>query len=197
MSKQVRLVWLTIGLVCAMLSGTATKAQKVSNLADGSYDFSQHRKYAWRENRLVTRQNPDTNKVMDLKIVKNVNAQLAEKGFVEVQENPDFYVYYDAGGNQNMGVGGADALNSNSGAPNDPAPTYGLGQGPMLTPSTWLIVKGQIAFHIVDAKTKQQLWASTYQKTFRDPDKAMREMDKELSQLVTKCFKSFPPKAKK
>jgi len=195
MSRVIRqaLVWLAF----TVLMVVAVRAQKVSVNSDANYNFSEHKRYAWRDNRLQTRQNPDTNKVMDLKIVNSVNRLLASKGFTEVKENPDFYVHYDAGGNSNIGVGGADAINMSSGAPNDPTPTYGMGQGPMLTPSTWLITKGQIEFHMVDAKSKKAVWESTYQKTFRDPDKAMRNMDKEIDELVAKSFKEFPPKNKK
>ena len=182
---------------CAVLSAAPARAQKVSTTTDPSYNFSEHKRYAWRENRLQTRQNPDTNQVMDIKIVNSVNRLLASKGFVEVKENPDFYLHYDAGGQANIGVGGAGALNTNSGSPSDPTPTYCLGQGPTLTPSTWLTVKGQIVFHMVEANTKKQVWVTTYRKSFRDPDKAMRGMDKEVNELVAKSFKDFPPKNKK
>jgi len=195
---MVRASGLLLGLfVCAVLYAPSTGAQKVSITADPNYSFSEHKRYAWRENRLQTRQNPDTNQVMDTKIVNSVNRLLASKGFVEVKENPDFYLHYDAGGQADIGVGGTDPLNTNSGSPSDAAPTYGLGQGPNLAPSTWLTLKGQIVFHLVDANTKKQVWESTYRKSFRDPDKAMREMDKEVNELVEKSFKEFPPKNKK
>jgi len=139
--------------ICSMLPAL-TFAQKVSTTSDAKYSFSEHKRYAWRECRLETRQNPDTNRVMNAKIVDSVNRLLTSRGFQEVQENPDLYVYYDGGGNINVGVGGADPLAISSRAPNDPTPTYGLGQGPTLAPSTWLIVKGQVVFHLVDANTK-------------------------------------------
>ena len=182
--------------ICSMLPAL-TFAQKVSTTSDAKYSFSEHKRYAWRECRLETRQNPDTNRVMNAKIVDSVNRLLTSRGFQEVQENPDLYVYYDGGGNINVGVGGADPLAISSRAPNDPTPTYGLGQGPTLAPSTWLIVKGQVVFHLVDANTKKPVWESSYRKTFRDPDKAMRNTDAEITELVSKSFKSFPPKTKK
>ena len=170
--------------------------QKVSTTVDDKYSFSDHKHYAWRENRLMTRQNPDTNEVMDLKIVKAVNQLLATKGFVEVKEKPDFYVFYDGGGNVQLGAGGASQAGSGPTTSADITPTYGLGNGPTLSPSTWMKVNGQIEFHIVNATDRKPVWETIYSKNFRDPDKALKNMDKEVNELVTKSFKNFPPKAK-
>jgi hypothetical protein len=171
-------------------------AQKTDTKFDAKYDFSQHKRYKWRENRLTTRQNPDTNEVMDLKIVKAVNQLLSSKGFVEVQDHPDFFVYYDGGGDLQVGVGGATQAGSGPTTSADVAPNYGLGNGPTLAPSNWLKVNGQIEFHLVDATSQKQVWETTYRKTFRDPDKALKNMDKEVNELVSKSFKNFPPVAK-
>jgi hypothetical protein len=181
----------------ALLVAEATAAQKVSTKLDDQYSFTDHKRYAWRENRLTTRQNPDTNEVMDLKIVKGVNQLLAAKGFVEVKEKPDFYIYYDGGGNVQLGSGGASQAGSGPNTSADIAPDYGLGNGPTLSPTTWMKVNGQIEFHIVDAAAKKSVWETIYSKNFRDPDKALKNMDKEVNELVTKSFKDFPPKAKK
>jgi Domain of unknown function (DUF4136) len=183
-------------LTCAMSVALTALAQKTDTKFDGQYNFSQHKRYKWRENRLMTRQNPDTNEVMDLKIVKAANQMLASKGFVEVQDKPDFYVYYDGGGEAQIGAGGANLAGSGPATSADLAPSYGLGNGPALAPSTWLKLKGQIEFHIVDAGSQKPVWETTYSKTFRDPDKALRNMDKEVKELVSKSFKDFPPKSK-
>ena len=53
-----------------------------------------------------------------------------------------------------------------------------------------------LRFGSVSALTKKPVWETTYKKTFRDPDKALREMDKEIAELVSKSFKNFPPKTK-
>jgi hypothetical protein len=184
-------------VLAGALSVTLTAlAQKTDTKFDEQYNFSQHKRYKWRENRLVTRQNPDTNEVMDLKIVKAVNQMLGSKGFVEVQDKPDFYVYYNGGGDAQIGAGGANLAGSGPTTSADLSPSYGLGNGPTLAPSTWLKLKGQIEFHIVDAGSQKPVWETTYSKTFRDPDKALRNMDKEVNELVSKSFKDFPPKSK-
>lgn len=189
--------WSFLALACAVLVALSASAQKTNTKFDEKYDFSQHKKYKWRENRLVTRQNPDTNEVMDLKIVKAVNQLLSSKGFVEVQDKPDFYIYYDGGGDTQFGAGGSTQAGSGPATSADISPNYGLGNGPALAPTAWLKVNGQIEFHLVDADSRKPVWETTYSKTFRDPDKALRDMDKEVNELVSKSFKDFPPKSKK
>ena len=180
-------------LICVALACANASAQKVSTTSNTAFDFSQHRRFAWLENRLVTRQHPDTNEVMDLKIVKAVNQTLTSKGFVEDKHNPDFYISYDGGGESDLAAAPAARANSTPVQPSDRAPTYGLGNGPAMAPGTWMKVNGRISFRITDS-FRQQVWSSTYAKTFHDPDKALRNMDKEVNELVRKSFKNFPPK---
>ena len=45
--------------------------------------------------------------------------------------------------------------------------------------------------------TKKTVWETTYKKTFHDPQKALRDMDKVVRDLVAKSFKDFPPKSQK
>jgi hypothetical protein len=184
-------------VACALFTAQAVFAQNVSTKLDDKYTFTERNRYMWRENRLVTRQHPDTNEVMDLKIVKAVNQILAAKGFVEVKDNPDFYIFYDGGGNVQLGSGGAGQAGSGPTTSADVAPTYGLGNGPTLSATTWMKVNGQIEFHILDAVSRKPVWETIYSKKFRDPNKALKNMDKEVNELVTKSFKDFPPKTRK
>jgi Domain of unknown function (DUF4136) len=193
---MIRLRRYSLFLACAMTIAFLALGQKTDTKFDEQYNFSQHKRYKWRENRLMTRQNPDTNEIMDRKIVKAVNQLLASKGFVEVQDKPDFYVSYDGGGDAQIGAGGTNSAGSGPTTSADLSPSYGLGNGPALAPSTWLKLKGQIEFHIVDAGSQKPVWETTYSKTFRDPNKALRNMDKEVNELVSKSFKDFPPKSK-
>jgi len=174
-----------------------SRAQKISTNTDDTFNFAEHKKYMWRGNRLMTRQNPDTNQVLDLKIVKAVNRELAAKGFVEVKENPDFYIFYDGGGSSQLGAGGASQADEGPTTSADLSPGFGMGMGPAIAPTTWMKVDGQIVFHIVPPGTSKPVWLTTYRKNFRDPDKALKEMDKEVNELVKKSFQNFPPKPKK
>ncbi len=184
-------------LISASALSVSAAAQKIETKSDDAYNFSEHKHYQWRQNKLFTRQNPDTNAVMDIKIVKAVNQDLAAKGFIEVKEKPDFYLYYNGGGNAQMGAGGATQAGSGPVTTADIGPDYGIGDGPTLAPTTWMKVSGQIVFHVVDATSNKAVWVTTYSKTFRDPDKALKNLDKEVNELVIKTFKDFPPKAKK
>jgi len=180
-----------------MLTAPIAFAQKTSTTFDRNFDFSGHKRYAWRENHLLTHQHPDTNEMMDLKIVKAVNHTLTTRGFVKVKDKPDFYIYYDGGSSDmQLSAGGPAQANSTPLSPVDRAPTYGLGNGPALAPATWLKVNGQIEFYITD-KPGKIIWVTKYNKTFRDPNKAIRNLDKEVDELVSKSFKGFPPNAKK
>lgn len=186
------------GLLSLLAAATLTALpQKTSTILDSSYSFSEHKRYSWRENRLLTRQHPDTNEEMDRKIVRNVNQLLSAAGFVEVKEKPDLYIFYDGGGDLQAGVGSVALANSAPLSPTDPASAYGLGNGPALAPASWLKVNGRLVFHMIDAESKKSVWQTTYTKTFRDPNKAIRNLDKEVNQLVSKSFKDFPPKSKK
>ena len=183
-------------LFLVMLTTQIAFPQKTFTTFDKTFDFSGHKRYAWGQNHLMTRQHPDTNEVMDLKIVKVVNQTLIARGFVEVKDKPDFYIYYDGGSDMLVRSGGQERANSTPLTPVDRTPTYGLGNGPALAPSTWLKVNGQIVFYIAD-ESKKIVWETTYSKTFRDPNKAIRNLDKEVSELVSKSFKDFPPNTKK
>jgi len=142
--------------------------------------------YAGIESHLTTRQHPDTNELMDLKIVKAVNQLLLAKGFVELKDKPAFYLHYAAQVRRTPRL-----------APSDPMPTYGLGNGPAMAPASWLKEIGQIVFHMLDATSRKPVWERVYSKTFRDPDKALRNFDKEVNELVSKSFKEFPPESPK
>ncbi|HTZ32670.1 MAG TPA: DUF4136 domain-containing protein [Methylomirabilota bacterium] len=190
--------WVKYSVVGAsvLIAAAATYGQKITTKTDGDYNFAAHKSYMWKKNYLMTRQNPDTNEVLNLKIVKAVNQELASKGFVEVKEKPDFYVYYDGGGSANIRSGGASDADPGPTTTADTNPGFGLTDGPAVSPNTWMKVNGQIVFYAVPAGAPKPVWQATCTKTFRDPDKALKDMDKEVSQWVSKSFKDFPPKNK-
>src|SRR5438046_10599534 len=71
-----------------MLAAPIAFAQKTSTIFDKNFDFSGHKRYSWRQNRLMTRQHPNTNKIMDLKIVTAVNQADVATVFGQVKTNP-------------------------------------------------------------------------------------------------------------
>jgi len=49
----------------------------------------------------------------------------------------------------------------------------------------------------LDSKSKIVIWEGTATKKWNDPQKARKNEDKEIKQIVTKSFKDFPPKGRK
>lgn len=184
-------------LAFTFVAAAAANGQKVTTQSAGDFNFAAHKSYMWKKNYLMTRQNPDTNEVLNIKIVKAVNKELASKGFVEVKEKPDFYVYYDGGGNANIRSGGASDADPGPTTTADTSPGFGLTDGPAVSPNTWMKVNGQIEFYVVPTGASKPVWSATCSKTFRDPDKALKDMDKEVTEWVTKSFKDFPPRTKR
>lgn len=171
-------------VICATLA-----AQKVSTNFDKNFDFTNHRRYAWRQNHIVTRQGKQNDELINQKIVQDVNRNLTEKGFVEDTANPDFFISYEAGaGDFTADIEGFHAT---------PAPRLNEPQGPVygIPQNVWYSVDGHIVFHLVAAKSDQPVWTATATKKIRDPHKGMKDMEKQVQQIVSKTFKSFPPRA--
>jgi Domain of unknown function (DUF4136) len=172
-------------LICATLA-----AQKVTTKFDNNFDFTNHRRYAWRQNHLMTRQGKQNDELIDQKIVQDVNRNLADKGFVEDTANPDFFISYEAGaGNFTADFEGFHA---------SPAPRLNEPQGPVygIPQNVWYSIDGHVVFRLVDAKSDQPIWTATATKKIRDPHKGMKDMEKQVEQIVSKTFTSFPPHAK-
>jgi hypothetical protein len=173
-----------------LVISSAASAQKVTTNFNKNFDFTNHRRYAWRQNQIITRQGRQNDALIDEKIVQDVNRTLAEKGFVEDTANPDFLISYEAGAEDStLDVEGFHA--GPAPRPTEPqGPVYGIPQ------NVWYSVDGHIAFHLVDAKSNQPVWTATATKKIRDPHKGMKDMEKQVEQIVSKTFKSFPPRSK-
>jgi hypothetical protein len=164
-------------------------AQKVTTTVGDNFDFKTAKRYAWGQNHIITRQGKKNDALIDQKIVQDVNQALAAKGFIEDPANPDFYISYDAG-SSDLSV---DVEGAQTGHPvvstATIGPVYGIPQ------NVWYSVDGQVTFHMVDAKSKKPIWTAQATKKIRDPHKGMKDMPKQVEQIVSKAFKKFPPKA--
>jgi hypothetical protein len=86
------------GIVAGFLVICSTlPAQRVTTNFNKNFDFTNHRRYAWRQNHIITRQGKQNDELINQKIVQDVNRNLTEKGFVEDTANPDFFISYEAG----------------------------------------------------------------------------------------------------
>ena len=64
----------TIGAVAVFLLLPArTSAQKVTTKVGANFDFSNYKRFAWKENHIVTRQGRQNDELIEKEIIKNVN----------------------------------------------------------------------------------------------------------------------------
>ena len=177
-------------VVTGLLLAVSLAAQKVTTDFGNNFDFSTHKRYAWGKNHIVTRQGQKNDALIDQTIVRDVDSYLAQKGFIKDPANPDFIISYDAGA--------ADTVADVEGFHAAPAPRLNEPQGPVvgIRQNVWYSVDGVVVFHLVDAKSNQTIWTSTAKKKIRDPHKGMKDMEKQVHQIVSKIFKSFPPQSK-
>ena len=170
--------------VCTVLFlvalGTAL-AQHVTTDFDHQANFSQYKTYSWQEIK-------PANSLWDARIKNAVDAQLAAKGWTQVDSGGDVSVvaikttqtektlqtFYDGfgGGWRWRGLGG-------------------MGES---TTTVQNYKEGTLVVDLYDAKTKQLLWRGSAEDTLSN--KAAQN-EKNLDKGVAKMFKKFPPEPAK
>jgi Domain of unknown function (DUF4136) len=177
------------GIVAALLLiSLSCGAQKVSTVSDNKFDFKGGKRYAWGKNHIITRQGRANDALIDQKIVEEVNRNLQAQDFTEDPVEPDFCVSYEAGS--------SDLAVDVEGPYMDHPPISTTAIGPVygIPQNIWYSVDGYIAFHMVNAKSNKTIWTSVETKKIRDPHKGMKNMPKQVEQMVSKAFKKFPRK---
>jgi len=186
-----------------MTHGRVVEAQDVKTDYAKNFDFGTLKRFAWRENHLVTMRRPEDNKLLDQKIMRTVNQELAAKGFIEDNVNPDFFLSYHAGiGDEISQVGvSPTAGNVFTSAGVNSTSTTGWGAGATssagFAPSVWYSLQGQIDFFAIDAKSAAVVWQRNVTKKWNDLTKARKNENKEIKQIVERSFEDFPPKRSK
>jgi hypothetical protein len=178
------------GIALALFSlGHGSAAQKVTTSFQHDFDFSNQRRYAWRPNHILTRQGHQNDAIIDQTIVQSVNHMLTAKGFSEDPTSPDFFISCDAGAASSADV---EALPPPPGAITPPNPSPGIRQ------NIWYSVDGVITFRLTDTKSNRVVRTAVATKKIkiRDPQKAMKNLDQQVEQLVSRAFQSFPPRPK-
>jgi hypothetical protein len=154
-------------------------AQHVQTDFDHQANFSQYKTYSWQEIK-------PANSLWDARIKNAVDAQLAAKGWTQVESGGDMAVvavktsktqrtlqtFYD-------GFGGGWGWRRFGGG--------GLGDA-TTTEQDYKV--GTLVIDLYDAKTKQLIWRGSAQDTLSD--KATQN-EKNLDKGVAKMFKAFPP----
>lgn len=158
-------------------------AQKITTSSPYGFDFGTHRHYSWSTNHILTRQGHQNDAILEQKIIQNVDRTLQAKGFSETRTAPDFLVSCDAGATSDVDIGAS--------SPPVGAHPYSWGE----RYDMWYSVHGTVSFRLTDAKSNQIVWTAVASKKIRDPQKVMRNLDRQVEQVVSKAFKSFPPRA--
>lgn len=159
-------------MVLAGLFSLNAHSQKVSTDWDHSVqNFSSFKTYE-----LVKPARSTGNPLMDQRIVTAINGQMVQKGFQQVENNPDVQVTYGTGLQRQRS-----------------ATATGMGRLRMGTISENISNAGTLVVDISDSHTKQLLWRATATDTLSDnPDKNSQKIQK----AVAKMFAKYPPKSK-
>ena len=184
--------YLAFGAVTFLVASPSVFAQKVASEYDRSNDFTRYKRYAIGKNYLVTHQRPEDEAHIDQVLVESLNRQLQAKGFVLDQDHPDFSIKYEAGG-----LTGADA----SARPDvviGPVfgPFYEPGNIASLPLDTWTSVLAKVKLTVTDAGSGKTVWTALASQKIRDPQKALRDLNRKVDDIMSKTLKSFPPASK-
>jgi hypothetical protein len=116
----------------------------------------------------------------------SINRQLQSKGYVLDENNPDFRISYDAGGQIEGGAGiRPDLLRSD---------TYG--QGWIAPMDVWTATLAQMQISIVGATSNTPVWRSAVSQKVSDRDKFLRDLNKNIDKITASALKKFPAAAK-
>jgi hypothetical protein len=182
LEKEIPMKSIFRNAVCCVvfLAGTAF-AQHVTTDFDHNANFAQYKTYSWREIK-------PANSLWDARIKNAVGAQLAAKGWTQVENSGDVSIvaikttqtqrtlqtFYDGmgGGWRWRGFGG-------------------MGEA---TTTEQDYKEGTLVVDMYDASSKQLIWRGSAEDTLSD--KAEKN-EKSLDKGVAKMFKEFPPEPKK
>jgi len=183
--------------------GRIAEAQKIKTDYSKEFNFDALKRFAWRENHLSTMRHPEDNKLLDRKIMRAVSQELATKGFIEDKLDPDFFLSYRAGIADEISQVGSSPTSGEvlQGTGVNSASSTAWGAGATSTagfaPSVWYSLQGQIDSSATDSKSNALVWQRSVTRKWNDLQKARKNEDKEIKQIVEKSFKDFPPKRQK
>ncbi len=169
-------------------------AQKVAVAFNKSIDFGRYKRFAWRENYLITVQHPEDQKRIDAVLRESIERQLRAKGFVQDHDRPDFFVSYEAGGFIQDGVG----VRPDTVQPNVSTMTWSSAYPAGAPMDVWTSTLAKMRITMSDASdTSLKIWQATASQKIDDPQKFMRKMPQNIESVSAKLLKDFPPAAKR
>ena len=145
-------------------------AQKVNVDYNKEFDFNSLKTYSWQKG------TPAANPLMEQRIVKAIEYNLAMKGFQQVESSPDFYVVSHASTKEELDI-----------------TEWGYGRprwGYSSTVDVEKVLVGTLIVDILEAKDKQLVWRGVATDSASDkPEKN----EKKINKAAEKMFKKFPP----
>jgi hypothetical protein len=171
---------IALGFALAMMTASATFAQKVTTDYSKTADFTQYKTYMW------IKEPKTTDPLMQQRIIDDVNAALAAKGLQLVTSNADLGLAAHTATKQERsldtfynGFGGGWRWGGGLGSATTTVNTYEI---------------GTLVVDLFDCRTKDAVWRGTATKTVSgNPQKNTENLNKAVEDM----FKKFPPAAKK
>jgi len=187
MNKGLRKAILKCLVVALILTASNVAAQTVKVTVQPTDDFSRFTKYAWQENHINARQTPEVNARMEKAIKDAVNSELANKGYLLEPQAPDFYINVEAIPVDDVNLSG----NNDFGTPIGTT-VYTSQMPDGLGLSVLAAVIPRICITATDPSSKKPVWQVLTTKKYKNPDKAIRNLDREIDQIIKKSLKNFP-----
>jgi hypothetical protein len=186
------LQYLALGGVVLLLTATPGCDQKIKSDYDKSNDFTRYKRYAIGKNYLLTRQRPDGQAHIDKVLVESLNRQLQAKGFVLDENHPDFRIKYEAGALPEAETSAQPEMLN--GLPLDPI--FGSISLDGVPPAVWIYALAKLKLTVTDVGSGKPVWTALASEKIRDPQKALKDLNKKVDDLMAKTLKSFPPASK-
>jgi hypothetical protein len=176
MSRRVRLAVLLIGVLgCA-------PAISVDHDYDSAADFAAIETYDWLAQPAGGGARPGLarNDLLEARIQRSANAELAAKGFTQDSSAPDVLLACHAGARDRISV-------------TDWGYGYGrFGRWRGGGVSVHRYKEGTLILDVIDARTKELIWRGSAQGTL-DPGASPQERDAHIADAVARMLAAFPP----
>ncbi len=170
-------------LLCAVLLAAGCSSVSVSHDFDSQVDFANLRTYSWitapESTSESVQKELQTNSLIESRVKKAVNRQLAAKGLRETTQDPDFLVAFHTGVQDKTDVQSWG---------------YGYGYWGMRGGgvSTIHYQEGTLILDFIDPKSNNLIWRGTGKKVVSErttPEKS----EKEINEAVEKILAKYPP----
>ncbi len=166
-------------ILAAALGGCSTL--EISTDYDTAADFSGLSTYAWMAPRETPADPRIDNTLLEKRIHRAVDAELAAKGYTKTWGETDFLVSYHAGIEGKLDVA---VMNNYYG--------YRRGWGPS---DVWVSQydQGTLLLDVVAPETKELMWRGTASDVI-DPSASAEQREENLREAVRRMLENFPPK---